>query len=61
MDDEHEGDTPELTLETMTIESMAGAAGTLGRSLSWAEMREIAREEHLAEEYPEFRTGCSRS
>jgi hypothetical protein len=61
MDDENEGDEPEPTLETMTIASLAGPAGTLDRPLSWAEMREIAREERLAEKYPEFRTGCSRS
>ncbi|MCX6024052.1 MAG: type II toxin-antitoxin system PrlF family antitoxin [Chloroflexi bacterium] len=30
-----------------TIESLRGAAGKLDRSLSWEEMREIAREDHL--------------
>ena len=61
MDDENEGDEPEPTLQTMTIESLGGAAGSLDRPLSWAEMREIAREDYLAEAYPEFRTGCSKS
>jgi AbrB family looped-hinge helix DNA binding protein len=30
-----------------TVASLAGAAGSLGQPLSWKEMREIAREEHL--------------
>ena len=30
-----------------TIESLAGAAGTLPKPLSWKEMREIARENHV--------------
>lgn len=35
-----------------TIASLAGIAGSLERPFSWREMREIAREDHLAGEYP---------
>jgi AbrB family looped-hinge helix DNA binding protein len=35
-----------------TIASLRGAAGRLARPLSWNEMREIAREDYLATEYP---------
>lgn len=34
-----------------TVSSLAGAAGSLERSLSWEEMREIAREDRLAAQY----------
>ena len=34
-----------------TVDSLAGAAGTLSKPLSWHEMREIAREESLVKKY----------
>ncbi|HEV7127179.1 MAG TPA: type II toxin-antitoxin system PrlF family antitoxin [Ktedonobacterales bacterium] len=34
-----------------TVASLAGAAGSLERKVTWAEMREIAREDHLAAKY----------
>ena len=35
-----------------TVASLAGAAGSLGRDVSWQEMRDSAREEHLARKIP---------
>lgn len=35
-----------------TVASLAGAAGSLKHPVSWQEMREIAREDYLADEYP---------
>ena len=34
-----------------TVASLAGAAGSLKHPVSWEEMRQIAREDYLAEEY----------
>jgi AbrB family looped-hinge helix DNA binding protein len=34
-----------------TVDSLAGAAGTLSKPLSWHEIREIAREERLVKKY----------
>jgi len=47
-----EGGTVTLKTPTYpTIESLAGAAGSLDKPLSWDEMRRIAIEDHLAEKY----------
>lgn len=35
-----------------TVASLAGAAGSLGRAVSWEQMREEARDEHLARKFP---------
>jgi len=36
-----------------TIATLAGAAGTLEKPLSWAQMRQIAHEDRLADTRPE--------
>ncbi len=35
-----------------TVASLAGAAGSLGRAISWEQMRAEAREDHLARKFP---------
>lgn len=34
------------------VASLAGAAGSLGRNVSWEELRDSAREDHLAHKFP---------
>lgn len=48
---ESEGTVKITAPEYPDIDSVAGAAGSLDRQLSWQEMREIAREERLAAKY----------
>lgn len=40
-----------LDQKYQTIASLAGAAGTLPRPLSWQEMREIAWEDHILDKF----------
>ena len=37
--------------EYPTVASLAGAAGSLDHKVTWEEMRETAREDHLASKY----------
>ena len=44
-----EGQVEVKATKYSTVASLRGAAGKLAKSLSWDEMRQIAREDHLKE------------